>query len=147
MIQEGTKKVFFTFKAYLNGKDLAQTAVLTHDVKRALLESGAKSGHINIVSTSSSVGVSLMDSKSGASEALLRSLVEQFSKQDQDDEITSDDVDPLVCQGLAALVGLSLTVPFEAGRMSCHPNHDIFAFDFEPKAGRREFVITIIGDS
>lgn len=45
----------------------------------------------------------------------------------------------------ASQVGLSVLVPFETGKLLMSPFHEIVVFDFEPKAGRREFIISVLG--
>lgn len=45
---------------------------------------------------------------------------------------------------MAARFGLTLTIPFENGKLLSSVHQDILALDFEPKAGRREFVLSVL---
>ena len=131
----------------MNGVDDPKVYVLTHDIKRAILDSGAQSGHVNILSTQGAVGVTLMDAHKELHNNYMNSLVELFAEAQESSKPKRSGAGSDRFHMMAQAVGLSLTVPFEGGRIISNPAHEIFAFDFEPKAGRREFIITIVGES
>lgn len=133
-------------KAYLNAKGAGQILSLNHDVKRALTDSKLKQGLVSILSTQATTAVTLIE----ADAELQKMYVEHIQKQI--DETVSKNILPkrshTGANGFhlrAALVGLSLTASFDQGRLLVSPFHDIIAIDFEPKPGRREFIISVLG--
>ena len=53
--------MFYTHKAYLNAKGGPAVMLLTHDVKRCINDSKAKSGQVTIISTSGTTAVCLLE--------------------------------------------------------------------------------------
>lgn len=107
-----------TLKAYANSKGRS-VLVLTHDVKRCLRDSGAIKGMVTILSTDTAVGVTLKETvKAGT---------------------------PL--QPEAPLSGLSLTLAFDQGKLLMSPYHDIVGLDQITIPGRREFIVTVMGEA
>ena len=138
--------MFFTQKAYLNAKGGPAIFNITHDVKRALADSKAKKGLVMILSTQGTAGVKLIENDPALQKEMLDEVFKQFEKTGAEDPKRKSLTGANCFHKMAASVGLSLTVAFDGGRLLTSAFHDIVGFDFEPKPGRREFVITILGE-
>jgi len=138
--------MFFTSKAYLNSGG-QQILNLTHDVKRCLLDSTAVSGHINIVSPRATVGIALMENDAAVQKALLDSIINQFSGDEGEEKVARrSGAGAGLYHLMAGMCGLSLTVPFDSGKLISSPFHEIVALDFEKESGRREFILSVVGE-
>ncbi len=138
--------MFFTHRAYLNAKGGGSILVLTHDVKRALTDSTIKKGLISIVSMGATTGVALMENDAAVWQERLKLLQKQFADVPNDKVARRSGLGGAQSQLMAAAVGLNVTLSFNDVRLIVSPFHEIVALDFEPKPGRREFVISIQGD-
>ncbi|MBU0506399.1 MAG: YjbQ family protein [bacterium] len=138
--------MYYTHKAYLNSRGGPTVLTLTHDAKRCLADSKAKSGLLHIISSYGTIGVKLMENDAKLHQAYLDSVQKMFAQSDESKTSRRSGTGANKFHLMAAQCGLEITVPFEAGRLNSSPFHEILAFDFEPKAGRREFVITIVGE-
>lgn len=138
--------MFFTRKAYLNARGGPAVLVLTHDVKRCLDESKARKGQINILSTQGTTSVTLMENDRELQREYLQYIQGQFQGASRQGLSRRSRTGANCYHHMAAMVGLSLTLAFENGRLLMSPFHEILALDFEPRAGRREFVLTLLGE-
>jgi thiamine phosphate synthase YjbQ (UPF0047 family) len=133
-----------SLKAYINATGGAKAYVLTHDVKRALSDAKAAAGLVNVLSTQGTTSILLLENDESVRAAYLDFAKKTF------EHLPENKISRKTMTGadryhlMATLSGLSLTVPFQAGRLLIHPQHEILAMDFEPKAGRREFIITVL---
>lgn len=87
-----------------------------------------------------------MENDAALQKEFLQYVQKQFEGSSQDKVGRKSRTGPNHCHLMAALVGLSVTISFDQGRLLISPFHDILAFDFEPNSGRREFQITIVGE-
>lgn len=141
-------KMAYSSKAYLNATGSGQVLNLTHDVKRVLADSQLKSGLVNIVSMLGTTAIRLMENDPQLQKGYFELVQGTFKAQiDKKAAPRRSGSGAGAYHYMAAMIGLSLTLPFAEGRLSASPFHDIVAFDFEPKSGRREFVITVLGDA
>ncbi|EKD51974.1 MAG: hypothetical protein ACD_62C00148G0005 [uncultured bacterium] len=138
--------MFYSHKAYLNAPEGSAVLVLTHDVKRALSDSKASKGHVHITSTSGTTGIKLIENDSHLQKGYLTRIEKTFLDQPDNIVTRRSGTGPDKYHHMAVSCGLTLTLPFENGRLLSSPFHEVVALDFEPKAGRREFIITIAAD-
>lgn len=138
--------MFFTQKAYLNSKGGPAILNLTHDVKRALTDAKAKKGLVLVLSSQGTVGVKLIENDPALQKEVLDEIFKQFEKPNASDPKRKSLTGANCFHKMAASIGLSLTVAFDSGRLLTSAFHEIVGFDFESKPGRREFVITILGE-
>ncbi len=138
--------MFYTHKAYLNAQADPSVLILTHDVKRCLVDSKAKSGHIQITSSHGTTGVMLIENDPGLQKEYIDYIQKTFEEAPSTPVKRRSSTGPNKHHHMAALCGLTLTIPFENGRLLSSPFHEIIALDFEPKPGRREFVMTVVGE-
>jgi thiamine phosphate synthase YjbQ (UPF0047 family) len=139
--------MFYSTKAYLNASGQGQVLNLTHDVKRGLADAKIASGLVNILSMQATTSVLLIESDENLQKGLFEHTKALFPDAKGASPARRSGTGADRYHFMAASLGLSVTLPFTGGRLSGSSFQDIVAFDFEPKAGRREFVITIIGDA
>ena len=138
--------MYYTHKAYLNARGGPSVLTLTHDAKRCIADANAKAGFIHIISTCGTTGVKLMENDTKLHQEYLDSVQKMFAENDGSQVARRSGTGANKFQLMAAQCGLEITVPFEAGRLNSSPFQEILAFDFEPKSGRREFIMTIVGE-
>lgn len=133
----------YVLKAYINATGDFRPYVLTHDVKRGLQESKGSSGLIQILSTQATTSVVLLENDVKLAQLFMEEQKRRFA-QLLDQEVNRRSLTgPARYHFMAAQTGLSLILPFERQRLLVSVHHEIYALDFEPKAGRREFVIVV----
>ncbi|OVE81516.1 hypothetical protein BVY03_03550 [bacterium K02(2017)] len=135
----------FLKKTYLNSAGGGKSLNLTHDVKRVLADSRMVHGHVNIISTQATAGVSLMENDLNLQQEFINSIKSQYDESNADSPARRSRTGADCYHHMAGLVGLSLVLPFENGQLVSSPFHDIVALDFEPVSGRREFIISVLG--
>lgn len=120
---------------------------LSHDVKRAVADSKTVSGLAHVLSTQGTTGLMILENDP----ALHKSAFDHMAQQFPDEPTNAKPVSRRSFTGAncyhlrASVAGLSVVVPFESGKLLMSPFHEIVVFDFEPKAGRREFIISVLG--
>jgi thiamine phosphate synthase YjbQ (UPF0047 family) len=139
--------VFYTHKAYLNAKGGPATLNLTHDVKRAIVDAKVKKGLILVLSTQGTAAVKLIENDAALQKEFLDHILKQFETGEAGDPKRRSHTGANCFHQMAASIGLTLSLAFDNGRLLTSAFHEIVAFDFEPKPGRREFLITILGEN
>lgn len=134
----------FSQKAYINAGGSIQAYPLGPDLRRVIQESKSSQGFINILSTQATTALILMENDASIMRELLEYLKGQFWEMPENKVSRRSFSGPDKYHLMAAQKGLTLTVAFAEGRLLAHSQHEVFALDFEPKAGRREFVISIL---
>lgn len=134
----------FSLRAYINATGAIQAYNLTHDLKRAITESKLSQGLINVISTQATTALILLENDDNIVRQLLEHLKGLFCELPEGKASRSSGSGADKYHLMAAQVGLALTVPFSEGRLLIGLRHAVFALDFEPKAGRREFVIGVL---
>jgi len=137
----------YVHKAYINARGGTAIHNLTHDVKRCIEESQISAGQLNVLSTRGTCGVILLEKDEDIQKELLAYLDGQFAESSQDDVGRRSHTGANCFHHRATLVGLSLTLSFEQGRLLSSPFQEVYAIDFDPKPGRREFIITAVGSA
>jgi thiamine phosphate synthase YjbQ (UPF0047 family) len=138
--------VHYTHKAYVNSKGFGQAILISHDIKKALADSKVSKGLVTVTSVLGTTSVILAESD--------LEMVSEFAKRQIEKLQTEESPYPKRRSGsgtdsshfLAIKNGLTLTLGVDLGKLSTSPFHDIFALDFDTKPGRREFIITVVGD-
>lgn len=147
LLRENPFKMFlvYVYKAYINALGGPSVLNLTHDVKRCIADSKMTGGQINVISTGGSTGVVILEQDEKLCQEYLKYVETLFDGSSKDGVSRRSRTGANCFHHRAAFVGLSLTVSFEQGRLLTSPFHEIYALDFEPAAGRREFVMTVVG--
>ena len=139
--------MFYSQKAYLNASGKVGIYTLMHDVKRSLADSKIPAGLVTILSSQATTSVILLENEDDIKQALITHVQAQFDSAVTAKPSTTprrSGSGPAAAHTMAALTGLTLTLPFVNGRLLTHLQHEVFALDYEPKSGRREFVITVM---
>lgn len=131
-------------KAYLNATGKIATYTLTHDVKRAILDAKAAAGHVCILSTQATTAVLLLENDDTIKKELMAHVQKMFESVSSKPISRRSGSGPDRFHLMAAFMGLTITLPFQQGRLLGHPQHEVLALDFEPKAGRREFIVSVL---
>lgn len=130
-------------KTYINATGEARAYLLSSDVKQALREAKAQKGLVNVLSVQATTAISILEGDGEIAQKFVLSLYHQF--QGLPDEtvsrrsFTGADKYHL----MAAMAGLDVTLAFEQDRLLTSLQNEVYALDFEPKPGRREFVISV----
>lgn len=138
--------MFYLHRAYFNARGDHAPLIITHDVKRGLADSKISRGHVNVLSTQGTVAVTLIENDVKIQKALIELIQKQFEGGLDDKGARRSGTGASNFHLMAQQVGLSVVLPVSDGKLLSSPFHDIVALDFEPKPGRREFLITISGD-
>lgn len=139
--------MLYTLKAYINATGKPKAYLLTHDIKRALSDSKSQSGLVHILSSQATTSVVVMEKDELLQQEALTHAEEFFQKASNQSVSRRSFTGPNKYHLMAGLTGLSLTLPFSEGRLLSSPFHEVFALDYEPKPGRREFIISVMGAS
>ncbi len=132
------------YRAYLTANGGLKSYVLTHDVKKALATQTGKSGLAHIVSMGATTAVGLFENDPEVLAPLQQSIFALFQAHIKPAANRRSGLSAPAYHQMAGLMRLEVTVPFENGKLLTSPFQDVMALDFEPKPGRREFIITIV---
>jgi secondary thiamine-phosphate synthase enzyme len=139
--------MIFLRNYYVNTTGKTDVLNITHDVKRALRESGIANGSVTILIPGATAGVALLEGDPKI-QAAYRDWVETQVP-------ASEGIRPNRRSGTgkdsahlrAAIVGLNMVLPVQGGKLMIGPWQEVTLLDFEDKAGRREITIQVAGDS
>jgi secondary thiamine-phosphate synthase enzyme len=138
--------VVHTIKRMLSTTGQGDAHDLTGTVAAALQETGLQAGLATVFVVGSTAGVTTIEFESGAVADFNR-LFEELAPRDADyrhhlrwrDDNGSSHV-------RAALLGPSITIPFDEGRLLLGTWQQIILIEFDTRPRRREIVIQIVGD-
>lgn len=121
-------------------------ADITERVQAAVAASGARDGVAHVFVPGSTAGVTTIEYESGAL-ADFRRAFERVAPQSDDYEHNKRWNDGNGFSHVrAALLGPSLAVPFEDGRLLCGTWQHIVLVDFDNRAREREVVVSVLAD-
>lgn len=135
------------YRAYWTATGSLKSYVLTHDVKKALATQTGKSGLVHVVSMGATTAVGLFENDPEILGPLQQSIFALFQSHIKPATSRRSGLSGPAYHLMAGFMRLAVTVPFENGKLLTSPFQDVMALDFEPKPGRREFVITIVNTS
>ena len=140
--------MIFLRNYYVNTTQKTDVLVITHDVKRAVRESGVPTGTVNILVPGATAGVTLLENDPKIYEELKSWVEGQIP--------ATGGVRPSRRSGSgrndahlrAALIGVTLAIPLQDGKLMMGPWQEVVLFDFDDsKVGRREVTIQVHGDA
>lgn len=132
------------YRAYLTASGRLQSYVLTHDVKKALQSFSGKTGVVQLLSVQSTTALLVAENDPSILAPFLQYAFSQFQAQIQPQTARRSGLSGPAYHQMAALSGLTLSLPFENGKLLTSPHQDVMTLDYEPKPGRREFIITVV---
>lgn len=134
--------MFLIKKAYANAKGKPEFYLLSHDIKRVLSETKSGSGLVTIVSAQGTTGLGIYENDPELLSQLMEYVTGEFASFSETKKPRRSGTGPDKFHLMASYFGGSITIPFEQGRLLTSFQQEVFAFDFDPKPGRREFIIT-----
>lgn len=130
----------------LSTKGFTDIIDVTPDVDAAIKRSGVDSGTVTVFISGSTAGITTIEYEPG----LLQDLPEAFEKIAPMNKRYSHDATWGDGNGFshvrAAMLGCSLSVPFNAGRMLLGTWQQIVVIDFDNRSRQREVVLQIMGE-
>lgn len=132
-------------RAYFNSDGKGRIHLLTHDVKRALIDAKAKNGIITITSNLATIGVLTGENDKTLQEEYFKQCYGAFHELEEKSVNRRSRSSPDKYHFMAMSVGTSLTLAFQQGKLLLSPFQDVLAFDFELSPGRREFMMAVMG--
>lgn len=137
----------YTQRFYVNCTDKIDVLNVTHDVKRAVRESKITHGIITILLPISAAGLALVENNPDIRDAL-RDLVVRLIPDVAGKRPDRRSKTGSVHAHLRGLVlGSTMTLPIWNGELGIGPWQEVLLYDFDDRVGRREFVISAVGDS
>lgn len=140
--------MIFLKKYYVNTTDQWDCLPITHEVRYAVRDAQIPAGVVTVLVSGPGAGVTIGESMpevaTGLKEAFKRWGEPTKGGKAKDQWRQPMDVEPRI---LAALLGRSVQVPFENGRLCLDPYSEVLLCDFESKGKRREFVVQVMGES
>lgn len=138
--------MIFLRNYYVNTTAKTDILLITHDVKRALRESGITNGSLTILVPGGTAGVTLLEED--------KKIHEEFRNMIENQVPGSEGPRPNRRSGSgrnsahlrAALVGLNLVLPVQDGKLMIGHWQEVVLYDFEDRPGRREFSIQASGE-
>ncbi len=140
--------MIFLRNYYVNTTQKTDVLVISHDVKRAVRESGIPSGVVTVLVPGATAGVAILENDPKIYEEYKTWVEAQFP--------TSSGPRPNRRSGSgrneahlrANLIGLSISLPLQDGKLMIGAWQEVVLFDFDDsKIGRREITIQIFGDT
>ncbi|MBI4237498.1 MAG: YjbQ family protein [Deltaproteobacteria bacterium] len=140
--------MIFLKKYYVNTTDQWDCLPITHEVRYAIRDANVPAGLVTVLVAGPGASVTLGE---GLPEVVagLRGVLKRWGEPAQGGKAKDQwrqpmDVEPRV---LAALLGRSVQIPFDNGRLCLDPYSDVLLCDFETKGRRREFVVQVMGEA
>ena len=128
----------------LSTRGHGHTLDLTGEVRRVLAEAGAREGTATVFARGSTAAVTTIEFEPGAVEDM-GALLERLVPERGDYEHNRRNLDSNAYAHLrAALVGPSVSVPVEAGRLALGTWQQIVLLDFDDRPRERTVVVQIV---
>lgn len=138
--------MMFLRNYYVNSTAKTDIHLITHDVKRAIRESEIQNGTLTLLIPGATAGVALLEEDPKIHEAYKEWVESQIPDSEGSRPNRRSGTGKASAHLRAALIGLSLTLPVQDGKLMTGSWQEIVLYDFEDKIGRREITIQILGD-
>ncbi len=136
--------MMFLKNYYVNSSNRVDIHVITHDVKRAIRESGVANGLVTVLIPGATAGIALLENDPKLHQEyrdwVLAQVPLSVGTRPQRPSGTGRNSAHLQ----AALVGLQLSLPVQQGALKIGPWQEVVLLDFDDKVGRREISIQIL---
>lgn len=135
----------YKLKAYFNTTRKIDIHNLTHDVKRALRDSGAQDGLMTIFIPGGTAGVTILENDSQLKENL-KDLIEEFVPDGENESQVKrrSGSGSNKAHLRAQILNTSLTIPIEQGNLLMSPWQEVIVYDFDDQSSRREVLIHVM---
>lgn len=138
--------MIFIKNYYVNVSEKVDVLLVTHDVKRAVGESGIASGLVTVLVPGATAGVIILEHDPKIFEDYKQWVEKQIPVPAEIRPSRRSGSGRNAAHVRAALVGLQISIPLDAGKLQLGPWQEVVLYDFDDKIGRRELTIQIMGD-
>jgi len=139
--------MIFLRNYYVNTTVKTDVLLITHDVKRAVRESGVPSGLVTVLIPGATAGVALLENDPKIHEELKKWVETQIPAETGPRPNRRSGTGRSDAHLRAALIGLSLSIPLQDGKLMLGAWQEVVLFDFDDsKVGRREITIQVMGE-
>ncbi len=138
--------MFFLRNYYVNVTANVDTLVISHDIKRAIRESNVLNGLVTVFIPGATAGIIILENDPKIYEGYRLWIEKQIplSKSPRPSRRSGSGCNEAHLR--AALIGGSLNIPLQDGKLMLGAWQEVVLFDFDDKIGRREITIQILGD-
>lgn len=139
--------MIFLRNYYVNTTVKTDVLLITHDVKRAVRESGVPSGLVTVLIPGATAGLALLENDPKIHEELKKWVETQIPAETGPRPNRRSGTGRSDAHLRAALIGLSLSIPLQDGKLMLGAWQEVVLFDFDDsKVGRREITIQVMGE-
>lgn len=135
-------------KYYVDTTDVVDCVPITHEVHYAIRDAGIVQGTVTVAVPAPEASLLVGEAVPAVREALLQAAARWTAELPSDGAKDAKQRPVNVAARVqSALLGRSVTLPFDQGRVLLDPYSDVLLLDFELKRQRREVVMTVCGDA
>ncbi len=134
-------------KAYANVSSGIDSILITHDVKRAASEANVTLGIVQVFVPHANSALALIENEASVIEAYKKWIEVQVPVIDEKRPERKSGSGRNHAHLQAQLLKQSISIPFADSKLQLGPWQEVFLFDFDDKAGRREYFILVSGES
>ncbi|KAB2837042.1 hypothetical protein F9K50_11535 [bacterium] len=139
--------MIFLRNYYVNTTVKTDVLLITHDVKRAVRESGVPSGLVTILIPGATAGVTILENDPKIHEELKKWVETQIPSESGTRPSRRSGSGRNDAHLRAALIGLSVSIPLQDGKLMLGAWQEVVLFDFDDnKVCRREITIQVMGE-
>lgn len=139
--------MIFLRNYYVNTTVKTDVLLITHDVKRAVRESGVPSGLVTVLIPGATAGVTILENDPKIHEELKKWVETQIPAETGPRPNRRSGTGRNDAHLKAALIGLSLSIPLQDGKLMLGAWQEVVLFDFDDsKVARREITIQVMGE-
>ncbi len=139
--------MIFLRNYYVNTTVKTDVLLITHDVKRAVRESGVPSGLVTILIPGATAGVTILENDPKIHEEMKKWVETQIPAESGARPNRRSGSGRNDAHLRAALIGLSVSIPLQDGKLMLGAWQEVVLFDFDDnKVCRREITIQVMGE-
>lgn len=134
-------------RGYVNATAQTDAVVISHDVKRAVIEANLPFGVVVVFTPTATTGVTVLENDSKIYEDYKKWVESQIPATPEKRPERRSGSGRNYAHLRAQLVGHSVQIPLAEGKLQMGPWQEVVFFDFDDKATRREFFILVLGEA
>jgi secondary thiamine-phosphate synthase enzyme len=137
---------FHTLTAYLSSTSSIDILDATHDVKRALRESGILNGLLTVFVPGNTAGVVILENESSLKAQLKEMLISFAPDSGGSRPVRRSGSGKDEAHLRSALLAKSVGIPIKDGKLLMGAWQEVIVYDFDDKLGRRDVIMHVMGD-
>ena len=138
--------MIFLKNYFLNTTAVVDILPIISEVRYAIRDSDAKSGVVNIIIPGSGAGLCILEPVPEVMDGLKNAL-ELFAGEGAEAIDKKKEKVLIAPRVRSAMLGRTLSIPLNDGRLLIDPYEEIFLFDLDKKSKRREFYVQVISEA